>query len=361
MRHAAVAAAVALLAVCEATGTAGEPSPEALVARGIEHWNNRKMREGLEELRAAVATRPDWLLAERALGAALLRAGKDEEARQLFARLVGEEEAEGMAEGGPAALSPDAVAEDLMGLAVAEERLGHRREAERLYRAFADIVGPTEPEAARAYSRIGKMFEGADGSWVDGEAELAKALALDPDLDVSDTAPGFPNPRAVPELEPYVRDISLSGSSGDSAAAYESLPVLESWVAPPDSIRGARSLARGDIEIDILVGPDGVPTEVFFPPAVSEAVLEHATAGPDTVGQTDGLSRLAAAVMLWRFEPAVRDGAPAEALITFGGTGERGAGGRAAGAAGVTGSAGPAGSDSETGADDGRSGNDQDG
>lgn len=355
-------AAVVLMTPWGAVRAAEGPSPEALVARGIEHWHNRKMREGLEELRAAVAARPDWLLAARALGVALLRAGRYEEARPLFTRLVGESEAASIAEGGPAALSANAVPDDLMGLAVAEERLGHRREAERLYRAFADIVGPTAPEAARAYSRIGRMFEGVDGAWVDGDAELAKALALDPELDVANTAPGFPNPRSESELEPYVRAISLSGSAGDSAAAYESLPVLANWVAPPDSIPGAGFLADGDIAIDILVGPDGTPAEVFFPPPVSEAVLEHGTAEPDTigqdaigrdtVGQADGLSRLAAVVMLWRFEPAVRDGAPAEALITFGRTGGTTAGPAAGQNAEPDGGGGVEGKGSEVPADD---------
>ena len=336
------------------------PSAEALLVWGQQDWNSRKMREGLAELELSQATRPDWPLASRALGVALLRAGMPGRAEAAFARAMGESSARALALGtlSPSELPADTDPETVMGLAVSAQLLGRPREAERLYRAFADLVGPMTAEAGRAYARLTEVFEElGDDSWGDGEAELARAYAVDPSVDSALLLPRFPDPTAFGELEPYTRSIQVVPSPYDSLPELDSPPRLARWSAPSDTSELGRAVAEGTMPIEMLLTAEGEPLEVSFISPDEEADATPAPEAPaaeasgdqaateteqsaDTSGdqvameteQSDSTSTAGAdttsgrgpseavmqAVMSWRFEPAVRDGKPVEVRIVFG-------------------------------------------
>jgi hypothetical protein len=309
---------MAVLAPLAGSGTASaetpaspeKPSIEALIARGIVHSAGSDMRRGLEELRAAVRLDPGNVLARRSLALGLLRSGRFAEAEGEFAVTVGEELSEALASGAvqPGDMPESVDADALLGLATAVHYGGRPREAERLYRAYATLVGPMSAEAGRAYFRLHELATESDVLWLDADAELAKALAVDPGVQTAQLLPGFADPGASPELEPYLRPIALAQSRADTAVEYDTLPLLARWAAPADTSEALTALAEGSIRLEILVGADGRPAEVI---------------AVETVGD-DELALLEEAVSHWRFTPAEAGGLYAPAWIVFGEQGPEG-------------------------------------
>jgi TonB family protein len=272
------------------------PSAAALVVRGIMDYQARAMRRGTEELERAAAMRPDWRPARMGLASALLRNGEFERARAWFEAVVGEEAVRDLASGGrvterlPAPPDPEA----LLGLAASLDGLGRTREADRLYRAAADVWGPASRDAARAYYLLSLMLEGHRVPWGDPEAELAKANALDPRVGERSALPPFADPAADPELEPYTWPVAHARA--DSAHPSPGAPpALAEWTAgasdgPPQF--------EGAIRVEALVAEDGsvVEAEVVSPQGLSDAVREAAVA----------------AVAAARFEPPASGGGGGE-------------------------------------------------
>jgi tetratricopeptide (TPR) repeat protein len=281
------------------------PAVEALIARGITHSAGTEMRRGLDELRAAARLSPGNELARRALAVGLLRSGRFAEAEGEFAAAVGEVLAGALTSGAVApADMPDSIdREALLGLGAAVHYQGRAREAERLYRAYAVLVGPMSRDAGRAYYRLHELAAGEDVLWIDADAELAKALAVDPNVRTARLLPVFPDPGAHPELEPYLRPVELSESRADTALAYDALPLLSRWVAPADTSEALAAIAEGSLRLEILVTADGRPVDVV----------------PLTEVAEDELPLIREAVSRWRFTPAEADGAAAPAWILFGG------------------------------------------
>ena len=282
----------------------GGPSVEALLARGIAHSAGSEMRAGLEELRAAVRREPGHTLARRSLAIALLRAGQFGEAEAEFAATLGERRALGLSSGRLSSADlPDSTDTDiLLGLATSVQTQGRAREAERLYRAYAELVGPMSRDAGRAYFRLHELATDTGVEWLDADAELAKALAVDPDIRSATLLPAFTDPRTHPELEPYLRPIELSGSRVDTTVEYDTLPLLSRWAAPADTSETLLALAEGKLRVEILVGADGFPDEVI----------------PVTPVTDEDLTPLTSAVGAWRFTPARAAGEDAPAWILFG-------------------------------------------
>jgi hypothetical protein len=262
------------------------------------------MRRGLEELRSATLLAPENELARRSLAVGLLRSGRFAEAEEEFAAEVGRTLADELASGAvspadvPGSVDPDA----LLGLAAAVHYQERPREAERLYRAYAALVGPMSREAGRAYYRLHELAAGSDVLWIDADAELAKALAVDPDVRTAQLLPVFPDPGAHPELEPYLRPVELSESRADTAVNYDTLPALSRWTAPADTTESLAALSAGELRLEILVGADGRPVEVVPVTPVDEAEI--------------GL--LEEAASRWRFTPAEVNGVGSPAWILFG-------------------------------------------
>ena len=275
------------------------------------------MRAGLDELRSAARSEPGDALVRRTLAIALLRAGRFGEAEAGFAVALGEERALALSSGrlSSADLLRPTDADALLGLATSVQLQGRAREAERLYRAYADLMGPMSKEAGRAYFRLHELATDSGVQWLDPEAELAKALAVDPNIRSASLLPAFPDPRTHPALEPYVRPIELSGSRADTALEYDTLPLLSRWVAPADTSEALRALAEGTLRVEILVGANGSPDEVV----------------PVTPVAEEELTPLTSAVGAWWFTPARVAGENAPAWIIFGEAGDAEAGDREAG------------------------------
>ena len=282
----------------------GGPAVEALLARGIAHSMGSEMRAGLEELRAAVRREPGHTLARQSLAIALLRTGRFSEAEAEFAATLGERRALELSSGRLSSTDlPDSTDTDiLLGLATSVQIQGRAREAERLYRTYAELVGPMSRDAGRAYFRLHELATDTGAEWLDADAELAKALAVDPDIRSATLLPAFTDPRAHPELEPYLRPIELSVSRADTALEYDTLPLLSRWVAPADTSEALLSLAEGELQLEILVGADGSPDEVI----------------PVTPIADEDLVPLTSAVGAWWFTPASASGENAPAWILFG-------------------------------------------
>lgn len=297
-------AAVVTTAWGQASELPGDPSVQALLARGIAHSAGSQMLEGLSELRSAVRLEPGHALARGALALALLRAGRFGEAEAGFTAALGEERVRALASGrmSSADLPGTIDADALLGLATSVQLQGRAREADRLYRAYADVVGPLSKTAGRAYFRLHELATESGVDWLDAEAELAKALAVDPGVRSAMLLPGFPEPRTHPELEPYVRPVELSASRADTAVEYDTLPLLSRWVAPADTSEALVALREGKLRLEILVSADGVPLEVI----------------PITAVTDEELTPLIDAVSAWRFTPARASGADAPAWILFG-------------------------------------------
>ncbi len=275
-------------------GSGAEPpeaTPPALLVSGTRHFQEGAMKTGLLELERAVELSPTWEPARRALAMALLRSGRFERAEKELVLLLGSRWTSGLESGdlkiGPLDRGTDT--HTLFALAVTRRELGGHREAERLYRAYADLVGPTSTEAAAAYYHLFEMMSAYDMPWGDPEAERAKALALDPGIESRTVLPRLPEPGDVPEAEPYLRPIDLAGNREQPVTHYETLPVLIRW-SPPE-YAGSSAAPGGRAQVEILVGADGYPAEVHLPDHLE---LEAGCA----VAVTN-------AVMSWAFEPAV--------------------------------------------------------
>jgi tetratricopeptide (TPR) repeat protein len=301
---------LAVTTVPEAAGdTSLEPreglSPDALLAHGVADSKGADVRLGLEELRAALAARPHDALTRTELAVALLRAGLFEEAEGEFAELLGRERADELARGKLPyeRLGSDVDPPTVLGLATAIQMQGGRpRQAERLYRAYAEMVGPLSPDAARAYMRLHELAEEQSADWLDADAELAKAEAVNPKLDALRLLPQLIDPTTYPELEPYLRPVELAPSSADSTVEIDELPMLALWVAPGDSTPASAAVVSGLLQLRIAVDSDGVP----------------ASAEPVPVPTDKELGPLRDTVLQWRFSPAISGGEHVAATILFG-------------------------------------------
>ncbi len=309
LRVALVVAVLATPAACvspssEQTDAPGNPSVEAFLARGITRSTASDMRAGLADLRSAVRLEPEHTLARKSLAIALLRLGRFGEAEAEFTVGVGEERTLALSSGrlSSADLSDSTDADALLGLATSVQFQERAREAERLYRAYADLVGAMSKDAGRAYFRLHELATESGVEWLDAEAELAKALAVDPNIRSGMLLPAFTDPRTHPELEPYLRPIELSGSRADTTVEYDTLPLLSRWVAPADTSETLLALAEGKLQLEILVGADGFPDEVI----------------PATPVTDEDVTPLTSAVGAWRFTPARAAGEDAPAWILFG-------------------------------------------
>lgn len=302
---------VAFLA-CTCTAACGAPeasdagpSSAALVVRGVERYQAGAVAEGISDLYAAVGACPEWGTAREALAAALLGAGRADEALREYSVLVGENRAQVLAAGelSAADLGTDVRPSAIFGLAHAHESLGHGREADRLYRLYSDLVGPTSESAAVAYYRISNMFRHDDLAWGDPDAEMAKALAIVPDIETRLLSPSLPEAAAVPELAPFVSQIEpVSGEPG-AYAALDSLPALLSWTRPTYRVAQEEGTGERRVVLEILVGADGLVRDV--------------RAAEETGEECDALIAGAVAATRWRFAPAVANAERTEAWIAF--------------------------------------------
>ncbi len=288
----------------QAADAPGDPSVEAFLARGITRSTGSEMRAGLGDLRSAVRLEPEHALARKSLAIALLRAGRFGEAEAEFTVVLGEERTLALSSGrlSSADLPGSTDADALLGLATSVQLQGRAREAERLYRAYADLAGPMSKEAGRAYFRLHELAIESGVEWLDAEAELAKALAVDPDIRSAALLPAFTDPTTHPELEPYLRPIELSASRVDTTVEYDALPLLSRWATPADTSEMLLALAEGRLRVEILVGADGLPDEVI----------------PGTPVTDEDLAPLTSAVGAWRFTPARAAGEDTPAWILFG-------------------------------------------
>lgn len=281
------------------------PSAEALLVRGIRHFEGRAMREGLRELEEAVGLRLHWEPARRALAYALIRSGRFERAEEELTRLIGAATVEAL-QSGEATIGDMAVdieAEDLLGLAIARGETRAYRAADLLYRSYADLVGPSTPRAARAFRRLADMYTKSAVEWGDAEVEAARALALDPEIASRSTLPEFPNPTDHTELEPYTRVIALALGTEAPEEGFDRLPLLAGW-RPPDGVDlTSRSRLRRTADVEILVGEDGSTIQVRLPESIDQGGARAAA--------------IESAVGDWLFEPALSGGDPVEAWITF--------------------------------------------
>ena len=248
-RNTLISVAVVALFAGSAGGAATEadgPTREALVAHGIRYFQERAMTEGLSRLEEAVAIAPDWQPARRALAFALLRGGRFERAAEeligiLGADLVGTIEA---GEVSGRRLPEGIDAEAVLGLAIVRGETGDYVAADRLYRSYADLVGPTAPAAAGAFWRLADVYETSKVEWGDPSAERAKALALDPDVALRTILPSFPDPASTPELEPYARPIEAASGREHPPDGYDSLPLLIRWKPPAGIDLASPSLSQ---------------------------------------------------------------------------------------------------------------------
>ncbi len=290
-------------ASAQGTEPAGGMTPEALVVYGVRGMDGRDMREGLADLERAVQLRPGWKLAERAYAYALVRFGRFREAGRILVTLIGPELAaaleKGEATGSGAAGVVDP--EDVMALAIVRGETGAYRESDLLYRAYADIVGETTPDAARAYRRLADMYEASGVPWGDASVEAARALATDPAIESVSTLPRYPDLTSEPGFAPYLRQVSPAGDHEPPEGGFDRLPRLAEWPPPGESPAAVRSGKTAEVEL--LVGEQGRVIEASVPEdagltSTQAAAVENAAAG-------------------LRFEPALSGGLPAEAWILF--------------------------------------------
>jgi hypothetical protein len=264
----------------------------------------QETRAGLEVLERVLGERPAWAPALGAYAGALLRSGRFAEAADGYATLLGDGRARALGRGELSARDLDRPVdpEHVLGLAVARHYLGEHRVADRLYRAYADLVDPISERAARAYWRLGEMFDAADVSWGDAAAERAKAIAVDPAIETRIVLPDLPDVESIPETEPYTREIALAPDRPAPEGALASLPVLIRWVGPEfEDVDADAEWERSAVEI--LVGGNGRAGDVALP---SELDLGS---GPGAA--------LAGAAGEWCFEPALGESAAVATWIIF--------------------------------------------
>jgi hypothetical protein len=308
LRKVLISTTVAALLACSQAGADADalgPTREALVAHGVRHFTTRAMREGLAELERAVAASPDWEPGRRALACALIRGGIFERAAEEFTSILGSSLA-GAIEAGEVSgrrLPEDTDADALLGLAIARAESGDHAAADRLYRSYADVVGPETPAAAWAFWRLAEMYETSGVGWGDPAAERLKALALDPDVARAIILPSFPDAASVPELEPYTRPVEAAAGRDHPPDGYDSLPVLIRWTAAAGIDPASPSLFQRRAEAEMLVDEDGTVREVVLPPDALEGSAKGEAA--------------AAAALEWLFRPAVAIGEPVAAWISL--------------------------------------------
>jgi hypothetical protein len=281
------------------------PTAEALLVRGVGMLERQAIQEGLEVIAGIIEERPTWAPALAAEAGAVLRSGRFAEAADGYSALLGAETARALARGDLDArdLAVPIDPEHVLGLAIARHYLGDHREADRLYRSYADLVEPTSERAARAYWRLSEMYSEIDVSWGDPEAERAKALATDPSIESKLTLPEFPDVRAIAETEPYTREIALAPDRSAPEGGVESLPVLIDWTPPAfEDLDADAEWKTGAVEV--LVDVSGHTEDLALPFDLD-------------LGSGPG-GRLAQAAMAWCFEPAVGESGTVAAWITLG-------------------------------------------
>ncbi len=282
----------------------GGATPEALLVHGVAGYEGGEMRQSLLDLEEVVKLRPGWILAERVLAYMEIRAGRFEEAGRTLEKLIGPELTEALetgkttGRGAAAAVDP----EDVLGLAIVRGQTGAYRESDLLYRAFADMVGETTPEAARAYRRLADMYERSGVDWGDASVERARAIATDPDVESASTLPRFPDLSQYPELEPYTREVVEAPGREQPLEEYDRLPRLAEWEETTES--GEEALAPRTVPMELLVGESGLVSEAHVPEGTEVSSAQAAA-----------LARAAGRLV---FEPALSSGLPAEVWILFG-------------------------------------------
>ncbi len=218
------------------------------------------MREGTRELERAVALRPDWTTARRrwpppSCGAAG-SSSRSPSTRRWSARSI----VRGLAAGDARSRRP--------------RRAGRRGgRARRRRGALSARAGCARRTACTDAPRtcgdrrrgsprgptilLAEMLDRGPVPWGDPGAERAKALALDPGVAGSDLLPPFPDPRVVPELQPYTWPVATA--ERDSLAPVpDVLPVLAEWPTPETR---AVSEFQGTVTVEALVARDGRVSE----------------------------------------------------------------------------------------------------
>lgn len=233
---------------------------EAALVRGLELYRSGEMRTGLETIRAAASRLRELPAASSLYAVVALRSGNFREAERLFTGILGGSTAAGLASGETTArtLGRAVDREALLGLAVCRGELGALREADRLFRAFIDLSGPTSRDAARAYSLMAGLYETAGISWGDPDAARASSSAIAPDLAPREVLPPFPDPANDESLEPYTRAIEPAAGQTVRVDSLSSLPRLIRW-SRPAPIQGSPLLPPNVVvRVELLVTEDGL-------------------------------------------------------------------------------------------------------
>jgi len=287
------------------SGPEDAPAPEARLVRAYGLLQSRQGTEALAEFRAIAVDAPDWPTARLALGGALLRRGLFAEARREYTGAIGEAKAAAIENGEAASsdLSPDLL-DALLGLAICRDEEGATRQADRLYRAYADEIGAMTPNASRAFYRLAAMLERTGVPWGDAEAERARALALDPGVESAGTLPPLPDLGADPASEPYTRVVELDEADAPDDAAEITPPVLVRYAVPstPDTMVAGASTSEM-LSVGLTVTADG---------SVDDVRIE----GCETL-DCEQLIAITFAASRWWFEPAMQDGSPVAADVRF--------------------------------------------
>ena len=219
-------------------------SREAMLERAIDALSGRRMSAGLDRLDEIIELYPDWVSARRTRAYARLRAGDFERVELELTALIGENILSALESGqmgaGDLPLAPEP--EDILAMAIVRDEGGAYREADRLYRAYADLVGSTTPRAARAFRRLAYMYESSGVEWGDAAVERTRALSIDPEIESTSTLPAFPVAESAPS--PDAQDVESAPSVQDteSEATSPGAQDAESEVASP-SARDAESEA----------------------------------------------------------------------------------------------------------------------
>ncbi len=318
-----LALSAALLAVAHprtALSQTTAATPEARLVGALSLLDSRRGAEALDELRAVVGGSPSWETARLALASTLLRRGLFAEAGSEYVHIVGQSTVSAIenGDGTEIELTP-AQLEALFGMAICRDEDGAIRPADRLYRDYADRMGLTSPDAARAFYRLASMLERTDVPWGDADAARARAFALDPDIERAEMLPPLPDPATDPRTEPYTRPIEFAGiapSPGDTEVADDDTtdqdttaaapvpPALATYMEPwPETGRVNPAAAGDTLRIELLVNADG---------AVEDVRIDDC----DSIG-CGALVDLTFAAAHWSFVPATVDGRPVPARILF--------------------------------------------
>ena len=223
--------AVAGPAAEEATDDAPGSAIEASLARAIDTFGGRDMRAGISRLEELVALYPDSPDVHRTFAYALIRMGGFDEAEGELLSLLGDSTATALetGEARASAVRGAVEPEDILALGIVRAQQGDHRKADRLFRAHADLVGPTEPAAARAFMRLSDMYRSSGVEWGDAEAARTRALALDPGIDAVSTLPAFPTPEE-PSVPPETQATEVAET--EAVAKRRTEPADTTEAAP---------------------------------------------------------------------------------------------------------------------------------